>query len=968
MPAVVPLIIVAVGEYIVAQGAAYFVYYAAIAAAAAATVAINKSEQRRARRRMDSERRDLQVILHSADEPRRTVYGRSKISGPLVYAVSEGADNKFLHRVIVLTGHEIDAFEKIYFNDDEVALGAALPATADFSQPTTGGRYMENGLPVAHVEGKIGAAAQSAMGTLIAASGGQWTSDHRLQGCAYIRAQTNYTPQVYTEGPPNVSAVIRGKKLYDPRTGLTVWSDNPALVIRDYLVSSLGAPTERIDDASFIAAANVCDEWITVDTAATADPAAWAAYMQVAAQPPGNTWSLSAGTVFAQRRYRINGIITSDAAPGEALDVMVQACAGWISYSGGVWRLVAGSYTAPTLTLGDNDLRGNPSFQPRPPRRDLFNVARGTFQGPLTRYVATDFAPVIVQAFVTADGDTQMPMDLDLPFTNDTVAAQRLATIFLQRSRQGVLTFPATLTALALRPGDTVAINLPRFGFAGQVFRVEGWTLSEDFGVDLVLREDAASIYTWAPDATIRDPSPQLNLPSPFTVPAITGLTATSGIATNLVQNDGTIIQRTLVSWNVTANAFARFVELQTRLVGATEWTPHPNGEDAAGKAYLTNLQTNRPHEIRARRLNTVGAYGEWATINYTPAVVNVGENALRNSDWTQDLGYGSGSNVDARALRNWTSGGNPALYGRNYDSGRAYNIGAGGCWAYIPSNIVGHYALAFQDVAAQPGVEYESSVYVFAARGRFVWVMDFYDASYNYLGGTSDQIDTGAAVVGEVFRPLSNTRLWCKATAPAGTSVARVYWYMEVTANSSPYPFAAWSNAMLCVAPSGVTRETATPWRPEGVTYLRGLGDPYMAQAAGTADAFSSAGYWTFGTKTSLTIDLKAGEVVNFEWTFEGSPATQATFVVYHVSDIVIAGSGKIAFSLSNLYDGLMEWNNNQRFASLNSTDFFQLTRVRQYTAATDQTVAFHAGAGFGYPSAIGSAVITLRVYKVRA
>ncbi|MGG2383044.1 hypothetical protein, partial [Salmonella enterica] len=84
---------------------------------------------RKAKKKASSQTRDLTVTLQSAVAPRRTVYGRARVSGPLVYAVSEGSDNKFLHRVVPLAGHEIDAFEKVYFNDDELALGAALPAT-----------------------------------------------------------------------------------------------------------------------------------------------------------------------------------------------------------------------------------------------------------------------------------------------------------------------------------------------------------------------------------------------------------------------------------------------------------------------------------------------------------------------------------------------------------------------------------------------------------------------------------------------------------------------------------------------------------------------------------------------------------------------------------------------------------------------------------------------------------------------
>jgi hypothetical protein len=884
MPAAIPIIVLAAAEAL-----AVSTVIAQIAAAAAA-VAVGSFEARKAKKKATSQSRDLTVTLQSAVAPRRTVYGRARVSGPLVYAVSEGSDNKFLHRVIPLAGHEIDAFEKVYFNDDELALGAALPATTDFSQVTTGGRYMENGQPVAHIEGKIGGASQTAMATLIAASAGQWTGDHRLQGVAYLRAQTNYTPQVYTEGLPNVSALIRGKKLYDGRSGQTLWSDNPALAIRDYLVNALAVPSARIDQASFDAAANLCDEYVSINTATTPDPAAWQSYMNTAVTY--GTWELVSGTTYRQRRYRFNGVIEADDTPGEVLEQMVQACAGWLSYTGGVWRLVAGGYTAPTLTLTESDLRGGPSFRPRPGRRDLFNVARGTYTGPATRYVATDWPPLVSSAFVTADGGQQMPLDLDLPFTNDAVAAQRLGSIYLQRSRQGVLTFPATLTALALRPGDTVAITLPRFGFAGEVFRVEGWQLSEDLGVDLVLREEAAAIYTWTPGATIRDPSPQLNLPSPFTVPAVTGLAATSGVATNYVQNDGTIIQRTLLSWNPTTNAFARLVEIKSRVVGTAEWTHHPDAEDAAGKAYLTNLKTGALHEISARRLNTIGAYGPSTTINYTPLAANQVENLLRNSNWTEDLGYGSTLYPDARALRQaiWGHAGvGTFAIGRNYAGGTAWNIGSGGMYFYQSGSTPGNFQFIYQRVPAQPGVTYEASVAVNPHRCAGRMYLRWIDASLAYISdamGGPDSVDAGAGAVGGPFDITTHPRLWRSGVAPANTAYIEVLCLKDNTTAGQGDSYAFFSRALLCVAPAGVTKETATPWIENTQSTLHGgaivggtVTDVVQARLGDGSQSFTNAnagftpeyahdiGFITITNNTPAMVPVTVSYSLNISW-----------------------------------------------------------------------------------------------------
>ena len=68
-------------------------------------------------------------------------------------------------------------------------------------------------------------------------------------------------------GNPNVSAIVRGKKVYDIRTGKTVYSTNPALCLRDFMLSKrygLGkwVTAEDLDEDSWREAADYCDEVI----------------------------------------------------------------------------------------------------------------------------------------------------------------------------------------------------------------------------------------------------------------------------------------------------------------------------------------------------------------------------------------------------------------------------------------------------------------------------------------------------------------------------------------------------------------------------------------------------------------------------------------------------------------------------------------------------------------------------------
>ncbi len=63
----------------------------------------------------------------------------------------------------------------------------------------------------------------------------EWTADHQQRGIAYLYCQLEFDRDAFPQGLPNISATVRGKKVFDPRDSSTAFSNNPALCIRDYL-------------------------------------------------------------------------------------------------------------------------------------------------------------------------------------------------------------------------------------------------------------------------------------------------------------------------------------------------------------------------------------------------------------------------------------------------------------------------------------------------------------------------------------------------------------------------------------------------------------------------------------------------------------------------------------------------------------------------------------------------------------
>lgn len=113
------------------------------------------------------------------------------------------------------------------------------------------------------VKKHLGIPGDPADASLLAECGDKWKSTAVLNGFTYTVIRLDLRQAEFQGGLPDINVLMRGKKLYDPRTGTTAYSTNPALAIYDYLRSPMcNVPTEDIPLSHIITAANVCDEQV----------------------------------------------------------------------------------------------------------------------------------------------------------------------------------------------------------------------------------------------------------------------------------------------------------------------------------------------------------------------------------------------------------------------------------------------------------------------------------------------------------------------------------------------------------------------------------------------------------------------------------------------------------------------------------------------------------------------------------
>lgn len=536
------------------------------------------------------------LSFRAASPPAPIIYGEVRAGGPIVFmATTDGDaanDNKLLWYYMALAGHEVAEIDSsIYFNNEAVAFydeSVQHPvsrlwgrASGTASSSPGGGLGRDNGH--AHRIRHYGRHDDPAD---VNFNADVWNVKQylgmgdRFRGIAGVSITLNWASKLFPGGSPNASALVKGRKVYDPREPshdiddpeTWAWSANAALCIADYLRGvpmhtgggvvirpyGVGARDDEIDWDAVIEAANVCDESVQ---------------------------TLDGGS---EARYLCNGTFDSDTPHDDVLTAMSSAMAGHVAFTGGKYVLLPGVYRTPAVTLGDDDQCGPSQTLAKRARRDLFNGVKGKFRGPKTQWQVTDFPAVgglkDAPEYVEQDNGEEIWQDIELAFTTSPSACQRIARIELQRNRQQIVTERRfKLSALATRVGDVVLLNDPRKGWTDKPFEIHKWSLAtaQDASgqpvlcIDMTLVETSSGVYDWtADDEYAFDDAPDTNLPRPWDV----ATPGAPGITEDLYQTrDGAGVRtRVNVSWADAGEGYFLDYIASYKLSADSAWTTLP--------------------------------------------------------------------------------------------------------------------------------------------------------------------------------------------------------------------------------------------------------------------------------------------------------------------------------------------------------------------------------------------------------
>lgn len=448
--------------------------------------------------------------------------------------------------------------------------------------------------PKARVRKYLGGPSQDLYADLSAVVGtAQLLPTDKFAGDASLIVTLQYDQDAFPTGVPQISAVMRGAKVYDPRTGSTAWTENPALIARDWALYEYGggAGEDELIVQAFVAAANACDVSTTFTTDAGSE---------------------------VRPLYQCGIVCPLDADPSATLDEIVESMAGHWGWAGGNLTLRAGVYRAPVAAIDEIWVTNQAeiSVVAQAPTSDLVNVMRPTIADAAQNYVAAPTAEVRYTAAITADG-RELPREVEFNGVTHAVHAQHISGVTMRDSREALtVKLPCNMRALQLELFDVVTLTLPTFGWAAKEFEVLGWSFSIDGGVILTLRETAAAIFDPDTGFATLDVAANTLLPKPSEVEQITGVNVTSGTSAEV---DKSILVRTTVSWTAAVSEAVRRhgrIEVQYTHAGVAlpsgDWPKEEVAGDATS-AVIAGLGQGVHYLFRVRAVNNLGVRGLWS-------------------------------------------------------------------------------------------------------------------------------------------------------------------------------------------------------------------------------------------------------------------------------------------------------------------------------------------------------------------
>lgn len=509
-------------------------------------------QAKKIQREVDRESRGVEANIESNIKAIPVVYGERRVGGTRVYIdTSKDIGNKYLYMVMAMAEGEIEDIHSIEIDDipitDEKFILSGLGANFTYEIFYGSDTQDASELIIDGVAYSNSADVPPEVAIYLSGQEGDkpWNQNHKLNGVAYLAMRFLWDSNAYN-GVPNVTAIVKGKKVYDPRnpTAPKAWSNNPALCIRDYLTSSRygkGIPESAINDTMFSQAASDYDAFV------------------VTPYDGGDDITL----------FELNTVIDTEVKIINNLNDMLMSCRGFLPYVDGKYGIRVDKATNHVMDVSSDHIIGGISIAGTK-KEDRFNQVKVNFFNKDKEYKedtavfpdVDDPSDVnnLYQQYLAEDGGEPLVDDIKIDGISNYYTAREMAKLFLLRSRLGTaIAFRGTSELMELEVGDTFLITQPTPAWTNKKFQVQEIGLNFDGTVNIQAIEYSDEIYTYN-TASEETPFVPTKLPNPNKLAPVTLPTASAG---SFIDTDGRTVPFIDISWTAPDDALVDRYEIK---------------------------------------------------------------------------------------------------------------------------------------------------------------------------------------------------------------------------------------------------------------------------------------------------------------------------------------------------------------------------------------------------------------------
>jgi hypothetical protein len=546
---------------------------------------------------------EFQVQI-GGDIARQIVIGKCGVKGQLIYQNTNGSNNDSYQKVFVLSDWSSEQLTAVYVDGKRKNVFVLSSDVNSVTYSVEG--YLQSIFYLRFYRGTQ----TTADATLIANANpaGRWDSNSVLKGMSYVIAFFAYQKDepLYENGIPELMFEMEGARLYDWRydstnggsgsqrwddTSTWVYTDNPFVAIYNYIrgfhvnderLIGMGVQPYDILHTTFTAAANACEESVTLDAGGS------------------------------EQRYRCSTMLSADEGitHAQSLDALLSTAAGYLYDYAGYYYAQAGVAQSVSDTITDAELvvGATVTYAAKRSRSDLVNRVHGQYLDPVN-YESQSYGAQVDSGAAINDNE-ELGRSLDLLSVPSRTQAERIAKIRLRESRaQATAKVTLGFNHVDKQAGDWITWTSARFG-------TKTWRIVDRIidpitrTVSLDLVETNSAVYQWnSADEAVANAAP-IRIEPGGRISTVSGFTVQ---ATTITGGDSKVWPALKFNWTPVVDTTVDSVVIEYRIFGTTAASRISDFTPEDGQHYTTDYVVGGSnYEARATITTTPARVTTW--------------------------------------------------------------------------------------------------------------------------------------------------------------------------------------------------------------------------------------------------------------------------------------------------------------------------------------------------------------------